>query len=94
MLERLVVLQAICELPSARVADAVDRQLQGPQYAVGAQRFRESLRPVLPNLPGDPLVSTWGVERRAEFSALGTLAGCFLALCSGLGLVGTVSARR
>ena len=44
MLERLVVLQAICELPPARVADAVDRQLQGPQYAVGAQRFGESLR--------------------------------------------------
>ena len=45
-------------------------------------------------LPGDPLVSIWGVERRAEFSALGPLAGCFLAPGSVLGLVGTVSARR
>ena len=37
---------------------------------------------------------TWGVERRGEFSPLGPLAGCFLALGSGLGLVGTVSTRR
>ena len=46
-------------------------------------------------LPGDPLVSsTCGVERRGEFSPLGPLAGCFLALGSGLGLVGTASSRR
>ena len=45
-------------------------------------------------LPVDPLVSTWGVERRGEFSPLGPRAGCFLALGSGLGLVGTASARR
>ena len=45
-------------------------------------------------LPVDPLVSTWGVERRGEFSPLGPLASCFLALGSGLGLDGTVSARR
>ena len=43
---------------------------------------------------GDPSHCTWGVERRAEFSALGPRAGCFLALGSGLGLVGTASARR
>ena len=35
-----------------------------------------------------------GVERRAEFGALGPRAGCFLALGFGLGLVGTVSSRR
>ena len=43
---------------------------------------------------GDPSHCAWGVERRAEFSALGPLAGCFLALGSGLRLVGTASARR
>ena len=37
---------------------------------------------------------TCGVERRAEFGALGSLAGCFLAPGSGLGLVGTASSRR
>ena len=36
----------------------------------------------------------WGVERRAEFSPLGSLAGYFLALGSDLGLVGTASSRR
>ena len=46
------------------------------------------------DLPVDPSVSIWGVERRGKFSPLGPLAGCFLALGSGLGLVGTVSARR
>ena len=38
-----------------------------------------------------------GEDRRdpyKELSPLGPLAGCFLALGSGLGLVGTVSARR
>ena len=44
--------------------------------------------------PGDPSHCTWGVERRAEISGLGPLAGCFLALGSGLGLVGTASSRR
>ena len=43
---------------------------------------------------GDPSHCTWGVERRAEISGLGPLAGCFLALGFGLGLVGTASARR
>ena len=43
---------------------------------------------------GDPSPCVWGVERRAEISGLGPLAGCFLALGSGLGLVGTASARR
>ena len=43
---------------------------------------------------GDPPPFAWGVERRGEFSPLGPLAGCFLALDSGLGLVETVSARR
>ena len=46
------------------------------------------------SLPVDPLVSAWRVERRGEFSPLGPLASCFLALGFGLGLVGTVSARR
>ena len=45
-------------------------------------------------LPGDPLVSIWRVERRGEFGTLGPLASRFLALGSGLGLVGTVSPRR
>ena len=47
--------------------------------------------------PGDPCHCTCGVggvERRAEFSGLGPRAGCFLALGSGLGLVGTASSRR
>ena len=44
--------------------------------------------------PGDPSPCVWSVERRAEISGLGPLAGCFLGLGSGLGLVGTVSARR
>ena len=44
--------------------------------------------------PGDPSHCTWDVERRGEFSPLGSLAGCFLALGSGLGLVGTASSRR
>ena len=44
--------------------------------------------------PGDPSHCTWRVERRAEISPLGSLAGCFLALGSGLGLVGTASSRR
>ena len=44
--------------------------------------------------PVDPLVSAWRVERRGEFSPLGPLASCFLALGFGLGLDGTVSARR
>ena len=43
---------------------------------------------------GDPSHCAWGVERRGEFSPLGSLAGCFLALGSGLGLVGTASSRR
>ena len=43
---------------------------------------------------GDPSHCTWGVERREEFSPLGSLAGCFLALGAGLGLVGTVSSSR
>ena len=44
--------------------------------------------------PVDPSPCTWGVERRGEISPLGSLAGCFLALGSGLGLVGTPSSRR
>ena len=35
-----------------------------------------------------------GVERRGDFSPLGSLAGCFLAPGSGLGIVGTASSRR
>ena len=42
---------------------------------------------ILPTAPG---VSNEG----GEFSPLGSLAGCFLALGAGLGLVGTVSSRR
>ena len=44
--------------------------------------------------PVDPLVSICGVERRAEFSALGPRAGCLLALGSGSGLAGTASVSR
>ena len=44
--------------------------------------------------PGDPSHCTWGADRRGEFSPLGPGAGCFLALGSGLGLVGTASSRR
>ena len=47
-----------------------------------------------PTFPGDPSPCVWGVERRAEILGLGPVAGCFLALGSGLGLVGTVSSRR
>ena len=46
-----------------------------------------STQVILPTAPG---VS----KRRAEFGALGPLAGCFLGLGSGLGLVGTASSRR
>ena len=42
---------------------------------------------ILPTAPG---VSNEG----GEFSPLGSLARCFLALDSGLGLVGTASSRR
>ena len=35
-----------------------------------------------------------GVRTKGEFSPLGPRAGCFLALGSGLGLVGTASSRR
>ena len=45
------------------------------------------LQVILPTAPG---VSNEG----GEFGTLGSLAGCFLALGSGLGPVGTVSARR
>ena len=48
----------------------------------------------IPLPPGDPSHCAWGVERRAEFSPLGPGAGCFLALGSSLGLVGTASPRR
>jgi len=48
----------------------------------------------LTDIAGDPSHCTWDVERRGEFGTLGSLAGCFLALGSGLGLVGTASARR
>eukprot|EP01045_Picozoa_sp_COSAG04_P013573 COSAG04_NODE_968_length_9110_cov_6.799911_11_plen_214_part_00 len=44
--------------------------------------------------PGDPSPCTWDVERRGEFSPLGPRARCFLALGSGLGLVGTASPGR
>ena len=43
---------------------------------------------------GDASHCTCSVERRAEFSPLGPRAGSFLALGSGLGLVGTASLRR
>ena len=44
--------------------------------------------------PVDPSHCTWGVERRGEFGTLGPRAGGFLALGSGLRLVGTASSRR
>ena len=59
------------------------------QRARETQGKREAEKP-----PGDPSHCTCGVERRAEFGALGSLAGCFLAPGSGLGLVGTASSRR
>ena len=58
-----------------------------------AARVPEHLRLRL-GVPGDPSHCICGVERRAEFGTLGTRAGCFLALGSGLGLVGTASSRR
>ena len=64
-----------------------------PPPSEGSQGLRSS-QVKRPAWPVGPLVSTCGVERRAEFSPLGPRAGCFLALGSGVGLVGTVSARR
>ena len=67
-------------------------------YEIDAHTFAlwgvDYLKRAPPPTPVDPLVSVWGVERRAEISGLGARASCFLALGSGLGLVGTVSARR
>ena len=55
----------------------------------------EAIRPSIGEKhPGDPSHCACGVERRGEFGTLGSCAGCFLVLGSGLGLVGTVSARR
>ena len=56
--------------------------------------FEVELCMVRAQQPVDPSHCTWGVERRGEFSPLGPLAGCFLALGFGLGLVGTASSRR
>ena len=73
-------------------AHLLDAELRQP--GLGA-RLRAGPHPeLLKALPVDPLVSIWGVERRAEISGLGPLAGCFLAPGSGLRLVGTVSSRR
>ncbi len=50
---------------------------------------------VLAIIDAHPQVCRHAESRRTkEFSPLGPRAGCFLALGSGLGLVGTVSARR
>ena len=56
-------------------------------------RYRGLLR-VVPPADWFATLCACGVERRGEFGTLGPGAGCFLALGSGLGLVGTVSARR
>ena len=60
----------------------------GPEFT--PVRLSQTAHPA----PVDPLVSAWRVERRGEFSPLGPGAGCFLALGSGLWLVGTASTRR
>ena len=74
---------------SANASDVVVLVLGDDTSTCGEARDRDDL-----DLPGDPSHCAWGVERRAEISALGPLAGCFSALGSGLGLVGTASARR
>ena len=64
------------------------------EVAVGRREEQHVAVRNVPLQPVDPSHCTWGVERRAEFSALGPGAGCFSAPGSGLGLVGTASSRR
>ena len=64
------------------------------EVAVGCREEQHVAVRNVPLRPGDPSHCTWGVERRAEFSALGPLAGYFLGLGSGLRLVATASSRR
>eukprot|EP01045_Picozoa_sp_COSAG04_P038652 COSAG04_NODE_10458_length_775_cov_2.770710_2_plen_80_part_01 len=80
----MVVLTPRDELAHERRVGSVGRQLQLLQLHIAHTCPRDSV---------DPLVGTWRVERRGEFSPLGPLASCFLALGFSLGLVGTVSAR-
>ena len=81
---------------AAGLAAGIRRQEQLRQRRAGDLRhaLRSGVHRVLDSVPGDPSPCAWGVERRAEISGLGHLAGCFLGLGSGLGLVGTVSSRR
>ena len=55
-----------------------------PPPSEGSQGLRSS-QVKRPAWPVGPLVSTCGVERRAEFSPLGSRASCFLALVSAWG---------
>ena len=70
------------------------RRAPTPRISIACAVSQPSFEDPEMRLPGDPSHCIWGVERRGEFSPLGSLAGCFLALGSGLGLVGTASARR
>ena len=65
---------------------ALPSAISGTLAAVGFSMLSHP-QVILPTAPG---VSNEG----GEISGLGSLAGCFLALGSGLGLVGTVSAGR
>ena len=61
-----------CALPNCAWANATVGMASGCTNSNGAE------------VSGDPSHCVWGVERRGEFSPLGSLAGCFLALGSGL----------
>ena len=92
-----VVAQAAAELAGRAARDAqpgAGRPGAAGQRALPEPRRRGLPRPKALGIPGDPSHCVCGVERRAEISGLGSLAGCFLALGSGLRLVGTASSRR
>ena len=80
---------------SGALADVWRKTLAKTSHGKHLNLFRQKIESrCAQSFPVDPLVSTWGVERRGEFSPLGPRAGCFLALGFGLGLVGTASSRR
>ena len=90
---------AACAPKPSAPEDQPELQLHG---LAGGNLWNGMIAPLLPfavrgtiwcELPALPNC-TWGVERRAEISGLGPPAGCFLALGSGLGIVGTASSRR
>ena len=91
--ERVVVVVAVPRLDSAAAVSLEHSSRRLFLKADGAYALTVML-PHSVEKTGDPSHCVWGVERRAEISGLGPLAGCFLDLGSGLGLVGTASSRR